>query len=91
MGNVLTKAAATSMLIQWGMFLLAWYYKTEKFYDLTGSITFLLLVMQSIVGTGKFFPRQVLTTSKARTVYKSYTGCLKFLICSYAIVICQVT
>lgn len=60
MGNVLTKAAATDMLLQWSLFLIAAYFKTEKFYDLAGSSTFILLLVQSILNTGKFLPRQVL-------------------------------
>ena len=64
MGNILAKAATTDMLLQWSLFLIAVYFKTEKFYDLAGSATFLLLVTQSITSTRKFFPRQV-----GRSVY----------------------
>ncbi len=59
MGNTLAKAAVTDMAIQWVCFAVAAYFQTEKFYDLVGSSTFLILVMQSIVNTGRFFPRQV--------------------------------
>ena len=59
MGNVLAKALTADLAIQLLMFSLAWYQKSERFYDLTGSSTFILLVMQSLMGTGKFFPRQV--------------------------------
>lgn len=59
MGNVLVKAAATDMALQWTLFLLAAYFKTEKFYDLAGSSTFILLLIQSIASTGRFLPRQV--------------------------------
>lgn len=60
MGNALTKAAATDFLLQWGLFLIAAYLKTEKFYDLAGSSTFILLAVQSLINSGKFFPRQVI-------------------------------
>ena len=60
MGNVLVKAAVTDMALQWGLFLIAAYFRTEKFYDLAGSSTFILLAIQSLLSTGKLFPRQVL-------------------------------
>jgi hypothetical protein len=60
MGNVLVKAAVTDMALQWGLFLIAAYFRTEKFYDLAGSSTFILLAIQSLLSTRKLFPRQVL-------------------------------
>lgn len=63
MGNVLIKAAATDFLLQWGLFLIAAYLRTEKFYDLAGSSTFILLTVQSLIGTGRFFTRQVIQSS----------------------------
>ena len=59
MGNTLVKAAVIDMGLQWGLFLIAVYFKTEKFYDLAGSSTFILLAIQSLMNTRKFFPRQV--------------------------------
>ena len=59
MGNVLAKAAITDMGLQWGLFLIAAYLRTEKFYDLAGSATFILLAIQSLISNGKLFPRQV--------------------------------
>ena len=64
MGNVLVKAAITDMSLQWGLFLIAAYFRTEKFYDLAGSSTFILLAIQSLLSTRKLFPRQVIYTSK---------------------------
>lgn len=61
MGNVLVKAAVTDVALQWACFAVAAYFQTEKFYDLVGSSTFLILVMQSIANGGRFFPRQVLS------------------------------
>lgn len=61
MGNVLVKAAVTDMALQWGLFLIAAYFKTEKFYDLAGSGTFILLAIQSLLSTRKIFPRQVIS------------------------------
>ena len=54
------KAAITDMAVQWVLFLIAAYFKTEKFYDLAGSSTFLLLIVQSLLSTRKLFPRQVI-------------------------------
>ena len=55
MGNELFKAAVTDMSLQWILFVVAAYFQIEKFYDLAGSSTFILLVMQSIVTTSSFF------------------------------------
>jgi hypothetical protein len=59
MGNALVKAAASDMVLQCALFLVAAYFQTEKFYDISGSATFILLLIQSITSTGKFLPRQV--------------------------------
>ena len=59
MGSVLSKVVVTDLLLQWGLFLVAAYFRTEKFYDLAGSATFILLSVQSILSQGKLFPRQV--------------------------------
>ena len=60
MGNFVSRAAVVDFALQWGLFLIANYLKTEKFYDLAGSSTFVLLIVQSLVNGGKFFPRQVI-------------------------------
>ncbi len=44
--------AALAFLIQWLAFLPAYLFQTEKFYDLTGSITYLLLVLLALVASG---------------------------------------
>ena len=67
MGNALGKAAAADFLLQWGLFLVAAYLKSEKFYDLAGSSTFILLVVQSLINSGKFFPRQVIQSGLVST------------------------
>ena len=59
MGNTLAKAAFIDMGLQWALFLIAAYIKTEKFYDLAGSSTFILLAVQSLLSNRKLFPRQV--------------------------------
>ncbi|XP_064389929.1 uncharacterized protein LOC135337854 isoform X2 [Halichondria panicea] len=63
MGSVLSKAAVTDLALQWALFLVAAYFKTEKFYDLAGSATFILLSTQSLMHTGKFYPRQLIQTA----------------------------
>ena len=67
MGNTLVKAAAIDFLLQWGLFLIAAYLRTEKFFDLAGSFTFVLLAVQSLINTRRFFPRQVIQSSLVST------------------------
>lgn len=67
MGNTLVKAAAIDFLLQWGLFLIAAYLRTEKFFDLAGSSTFVLLAVQSLINTRRFFPRQVIQSSLVST------------------------
>ena len=59
MGSVLSRAVATDLTLQWVLFLVAAYFRTEKFYDLAGSATFILLSVQSLLQTRQFYPRQV--------------------------------
>jgi len=67
MGNTLVKAAVTDFLLQWGLFLIAAYMRTERFFDLAGSSTFVLLAVQSLINTGRFFPRQVIQSGLVST------------------------
>lgn len=48
-GNILLKAAAVDVAIQWIGFGYSSYMKTEKYYDLTGSSTFLYLTWASLI------------------------------------------
>ena len=67
MGNVLAKAAVLDFAIQWSTFLIASYLRTEAFFDATGSVTFLILLLQSLMHTRKFFPRQVIQSGLVST------------------------
>lgn len=67
MGNVLTKAAVLDFSIQWSTFLIASYLRTERFFDATGSVTFIILLLQSLMHTRKFFPRQVIQSGLVST------------------------
>ena len=58
MENVLVKAAITDVCLQWSLFLIAACLKTEKFFFMAGSATFILTV-QSLFSTGTLFARQV--------------------------------
>ena len=42
--EVIQKAVLIAFLIQWFMFVPAFYFQTEKFYDLTGSVTYISIV-----------------------------------------------
>ena len=68
------KAAVTDMAIQWACFGVAAYFQTEKFYDLAGSSTFLILVMQSIMSSRRFSPRQVASYRECRKVTSENGG-----------------
>jgi len=46
--NILLKAGLVDVGIQWGGFALSWFFNTEKFYDLTGSSTFLYLTWATL-------------------------------------------
>ncbi|XP_064647603.1 uncharacterized protein LOC135500230 [Lineus longissimus] len=58
MGNLLVRTAAVDFGIQWVLWVVAAALKTEKFYDLAGSGTFLLLAYQALQWGGTRFPRQ---------------------------------
>ena len=67
MGNVLTRSLAIDFSIQWLLFLIAAYLRTEKFYDLAGTSTFTILALQSLLTASRFFPRQVIQTCLVST------------------------
>ncbi|NSW51914.1 MAG: DUF1295 domain-containing protein [Anaerolineae bacterium] len=54
---------AIIFLIQWIVFIPAFIYQTEKFYDLTGSITYTLTIIAAIVIGGKTDLRSILLTA----------------------------
>ncbi|KAL4222134.1 hypothetical protein ACF0H5_018174 [Mactra antiquata] len=62
MGNTFGKAAVIDFGIQWALWAVAAAFKTEKFYDLAGSGTFLYLAWQSLKWSGTSFPRQKIQT-----------------------------
>ena len=63
MGNALTKAALLDLAIQTVGCAIAIKCQTEKFYDATGTMTFIVLVLQSLLNGGTFFPRQIIQSS----------------------------
>lgn len=62
MGSTLAKCAATDLAIQWVGWAIASAFKTEKFYDLTGSGTFILLAHLSRFWGGTNHLRQKVQT-----------------------------
>ncbi|XP_071803539.1 uncharacterized protein [Asterias amurensis] len=56
--SILARSATWDFAIQWGLFALAAALKTEKFYDLAGSGTFLLLTYQTLKWGGTQHFRQ---------------------------------
>merc|ERR1712004_50407 len=77
MGSILTKSAALDFGIQWGLFAIAAALKTEKFYDLAGSSTFLLLAYQSLQWGHTFYTRQKIQTG-AVAIWASRLGLFLF-------------
>ena len=57
--SYLIRAAALDFGVQWLLWSVAAYFQTEKFYDLAGSATFLLLTWQTLNWGKKYFSRQV--------------------------------
>ncbi|XP_072167959.1 uncharacterized protein [Diadema setosum] len=58
----LVRSAAWDLGIQWGCFAVAALLKTEKFYDLAGSGTFLFLALQTLRWGGTWYLRQRIQT-----------------------------
>jgi len=63
LSSPLFSAAVLDFGIQWGSWLIASLFQTEKFYDLAGSTTFILLTWQSLRWGGKFHLRQIVQSS----------------------------
>jgi len=55
--EILTICAVAAFAIQWIAFVPAYYFKTEKFYDLTGSLTYLNLTWFAFASTREAAPR----------------------------------
>ncbi|XP_053373736.1 uncharacterized protein LOC123531627 [Mercenaria mercenaria] len=67
MGNSFGKAAVIDFSIQWALWAVASIFKTEKFYDLAGSGTFLYLAYQTLKWGGTYYTRQKVTTGLVMT------------------------
>ncbi|XP_030278356.1 uncharacterized protein LOC115584775 [Sparus aurata] len=67
MGSTLVKCAATDLGIQWAGWALASAFRTEKFYDLAGSGTFILLAHLSRFWGGASHVRQKVQTGLVTT------------------------
>ena len=66
LGNTLVTAVATDFILQWGLFLLSIFLRTNKFWFMAGS-SFALLTAQSLINTGSFSPRQLIQTGLVYT------------------------
>eukprot|EP01103_Thecamoeba_quadrilineata_P000564 TRINITY_DN10490_c0_g1_i1.p1 TRINITY_DN10490_c0_g1~~TRINITY_DN10490_c0_g1_i1.p1 ORF type:complete len:240 (-),score=33.48 TRINITY_DN10490_c0_g1_i1:30-749(-) len=60
----LTKAGVIDLSVQWGAFAVAAILQTEKFYDLAGGTTFVLLSLLSLNWGNHFFLRQKIVTGQ---------------------------
>jgi len=54
---------ALAYLIQWLVFIPAFLLKTEKFFDLTGSITYITVTILAVLLNGRYDPRSLLTAA----------------------------
>ncbi|ROT83501.1 hypothetical protein C7M84_023318 [Penaeus vannamei] len=61
--STLSRLAVVDFGIQWGGFVVAALLKTEKFYDLTGSITYILIAYLNYKWSNSGHPRQLIQTS----------------------------
>lgn len=58
--SVFALCAIVAFALQWLAFIPAWLRRTEKFFDLTGSVTYIALVGVAVVATGSWEPRSLL-------------------------------
>ena len=69
---------AAAFAVQWIAFVPAWFLQTERFFDLTGSVTFLVLTMGALLIRGGFDPRS-LAIAAAIAVWALRLGPFLFL------------
>ncbi|MDE2689869.1 MAG: DUF1295 domain-containing protein [Acidobacteriota bacterium] len=69
---------AAAFAVQWIAFIPAWFRQTERFFDLTGSITFLVLTAGALLIRGGFDPRS-LVIAAAIAVWALRLGPFLFL------------
>jgi steroid 5-alpha reductase family enzyme len=53
--DLVMKVICLAFIIQWVMFIPAYVFQTEKFYDLTGSLTYLSVIWYSLASTSDSF------------------------------------
>ena len=53
--DLVMKVICLAFIIQWVMFIPAYIFQTEKFYDLTGSLTYLSVIWFSLASTSDSF------------------------------------
>lgn len=57
---VFALCAIVAFAMQWLAFVPAWFLRTEKFFDLTGSLTYVTVIVLALIGTGNPEPRSLL-------------------------------
>ena len=53
--DLVLRVVILAFIIQWIAFLPAYIFQTEKFYDLTGSITYLSVIWYSLTSSSNYF------------------------------------
>ncbi|XP_055520604.1 uncharacterized protein si:ch211-210c8.6 [Leucoraja erinacea] len=67
MGSILVKCAVADMAIQWALWAVSSILQTEKFFDLAGSGTFVILTYLSYRWNGTNYPRQRIQSAMVTT------------------------
>src|SRR5512139_122635 len=60
---VFALAVGSAFLIQWLAFIPAYLWQTEKFFDLTGSLTYLLIILMALFLSGNTDTRSILLSA----------------------------
>ena len=58
--RVFALCAGISFVIQWAAFIPAYFARTEQFFDLTGSVTYITVAVVGVVAVGNWEPRSII-------------------------------
>lgn len=74
---VIWQVMALAFLIQWLAFIPAWWFRTEHYYDLTGTLTYISVVIAALLLSGNTSPRALLVVLMV-TVWSARLGWFLF-------------
>ncbi|RUS74316.1 hypothetical protein EGW08_017925, partial [Elysia chlorotica] len=67
MGNTIAKVAAADFGIQWSAWAVAAFFQTEKFFDITCSVTYISLTLMSLQSNQAYHTRQIVNSGMVVT------------------------